>query len=72
MSAQSVVAAAPPPGFAVSEPTPRLPDGWEIADYTGRGGRTLFAVYFRGRRMASGMTTLPSAARWAQLLAARR
>jgi hypothetical protein len=46
-----------------------LPEGWEIAEYAGDGGQTLFAVYFNGRRMASGMTSLRSAARWARLLA---
>ena len=46
----------------------RLPDGWEIAEYTGRGGRCVFAVYLNGRRMASGMPTMQSAVRWARLL----
>jgi hypothetical protein len=47
-----------------------LPEGWEIAEYAGDDGRARFAVYANGRRMASGMTSLRSAARWARLLAA--
>ena len=47
-----------------------LPEGWEVAEYAGKGGRPAFAVYSGGRRMASGMPSLQSAARWARLLAA--
>ena len=49
-----------------------LPDGWEITEYAGRGGRALFAVYAQGRRLASGMTSETSASRWAKLLAESR
>ncbi len=47
-----------------------LPDGWDISEYAGRGGRALFAVYAAGRCLASCMNTPQSAARWARLLAA--
>jgi hypothetical protein len=56
----------PAPAGDATQP---LPHGWEIAEYPGRGGRTMFAVYAEGRRMASGMTTFQSARRWAHLLA---
>lgn len=46
-----------------------LPDGWDVAEYAGRGGKSFFAVYAHGRRIASGMTTPQSAMRWARLLA---
>ena len=49
-----------------------LPDGWEIAEYAGKGGRALYAVYAQGRRLASGMTSESSASRWAQLLVSSR
>ncbi|HEX2036611.1 MAG TPA: hypothetical protein VHS99_20705 [Chloroflexota bacterium] len=58
---------------AAPQPVPTevpLPEGWLIAEYAGKGGRALFAVYSNGRRMASGMTSAQSAARWARLLAA--
>ena len=69
-------APAPPVADWV-RPEPRrgelvLPEGWEIAEYAGQGGRALFAVYANGRRMASGMPSLQSAARWARLLATTR
>ncbi len=46
-----------------------LPEGWDIAEYAGRGGRAYFAVYAQGKRMASGMTSAHSALRWARLMA---
>jgi hypothetical protein len=46
-----------------------VPEGWEVAEYSGKGGRPAYAVYAGGRRMASGMSSLQSAARWARLLA---
>jgi hypothetical protein len=49
-----------------------LPDGWSIVDYPGRRGKSEFAVFANGRRIASGMTTAQSAARWAHLLASPR
>ena len=46
-----------------------LPQGWSIVDYPGRRGKFEYAVYANGRRLASGMTSEQSAARWARLLA---
>jgi hypothetical protein len=40
-----------------------------VAEYTGKQRKAHFAVYHDGRRIASGMTSAPSAARWARLLA---
>ena len=63
-----------PLAFGAETPasTGALPDGWEIAEYSGKGGRALFAVYAQGRRLASGMTSETSASRWARMLAASR
>jgi hypothetical protein len=79
----SAASAAPAPGATMTTAhTPNytpaaanpaevaLPEGWEVAEYAGKGGRPAFAVYAGGRRMASGMPSLQSAARWARLLAA--
>jgi hypothetical protein len=49
-----------------------LPDGWSIVEYAGKRGKPLYAVYADGRRMASGMTSVQSAIRWARLLALSR
>ena len=49
-----------------------LPEGWEIYEYLGKGGRPAFAVCANGRRLASGMPTAQSALRWARLLASAR
>jgi hypothetical protein len=67
-------AAGSPPGRSGEKRPPELilPEGWEIADYAGEGGRSLYAVFENGRRMASGMPSPQSAARWARLLAASR
>ena len=65
--------AAQAPNYTPAPPNPAevaLPEGWEVAEYAGKGGRPAFAVYAGGRRMASGMSSLQSAARWARLLAA--
>ena len=48
----------------------RLPEGWSIVDYPGKQGKASYAVLANGRRLASGMTSAQSAARWARLLAA--
>ncbi|MGH2354187.1 MAG: hypothetical protein ACRDI2_20280 [Chloroflexota bacterium] len=75
MSAQLPPRSAPPGDRRSPEPTSgeiALPEGWEITEYAGREGRAFFAVYTNGRRMASGMTSLQSAARWAHLLASCR
>lgn len=45
-----------------------LPDGWEITEFTGQGGRPVYAVYANGKRLASGMPSIVSAERWAHLL----
>lgn len=49
-----------------------LPEGWEIYEYLGKGGRPAFAVCVNGQRMASGMPSVQSALRWARLLASAR
>ena len=59
-------------GAELPAPAGALPEGFEVAEYAGRGGRALFAVYAQGRRLASGMTSEVSASRWARLLAASR
>ncbi|CAA9214232.1 MAG: hypothetical protein AVDCRST_MAG77-104 [uncultured Chloroflexi bacterium] len=46
-----------------------VPDGWEVTEYAGKDGKPQYAVYTHGRRMASGMTSARSAARWAHMLA---
>jgi hypothetical protein len=57
----------------VSPPAPpetALPDGWSIVDYPGKLGKSSYAVFANGRRLASGMTSVQSATRWARLLVA--
>lgn len=69
----ATMTSSPAQNYSPVAPNPvelALPEGWEVAEYAGKGGRPAFAVYSGGRRMASGMPSLQSAARWARLLAA--
>jgi hypothetical protein len=49
-----------------------LPQGFEIAELAGKNGGRWYAIYSDGRRVASGMTSVQSALRWAKLMAGAR